>query len=62
MDLTSLITALCALTLGFLAGLLTFKRSLRWCRNCGTVLKCPVCTTGKLVAVKNLTTPSPLSR
>jgi hypothetical protein len=35
-------TALSALGLGFLAGLLTFKRSLR-CPGCGWVLRCPRC-------------------
>ena len=28
---------------GFLAGLLTFKRSLRWCRYCGRTLSCSAC-------------------
>ncbi len=32
---------LAALTVGFAAGLLTFKRSLRWCRYCGLTLSCP---------------------
>ncbi len=27
--------------LAYLAGLLTFKRSLRWCPGCGTELACP---------------------
>lgn len=29
------------LMLGFLAGLLTFKRTLQWCRECGAQLTCP---------------------
>lgn len=29
--------------LGFLCGLTTFRRSLRWCRNCGETLSCPRC-------------------
>jgi hypothetical protein len=29
---------------GFLAGLTTFKRSLTWCKACGTTLTCSVCT------------------
>jgi len=29
--------------LGVLAGLLTFKRSLRWCPNCGATLACLHC-------------------
>lgn len=33
--------ALGGVLLGFLAGLLTFKRSLVWCRDCGSVLACP---------------------
>ncbi len=32
--------------LGFLAGLTTFRRSLRWCRECGETLRCPLCTGG----------------
>lgn len=30
--------------LGWLAGMLTFKRSLRWCSACGAGLKCPQCS------------------
>lgn len=37
-----LITAT-ALAGGWLAGLLTFRRSLRWCPSCGADLKCPRC-------------------
>ncbi|MGH3736784.1 MAG: hypothetical protein ACRDT6_14420 [Micromonosporaceae bacterium] len=29
--------------LGFLCGLVTFRRSLRWCRECGETLRCPHC-------------------
>jgi hypothetical protein len=29
--------------LGFLAGMLTFKVKLRWCRACGATLTCPDC-------------------
>jgi hypothetical protein len=36
-------TVLAAVVLGFLARLLTFKRGLRWCRTCGSVLRCPRC-------------------
>jgi hypothetical protein len=34
------------LMIGFLAGLLTFKRSQQWCARCGATKKCPdpVCT------------------
>jgi hypothetical protein len=32
-----------ALLLGYLAGLLTFKRSNRWCPACGANLRCPTC-------------------
>lgn len=32
-----------ALVIGFLAGLFTFKRSLRWCSLCGATLRCPHC-------------------
>jgi hypothetical protein len=30
--------------LSFLAGLLLFKRSLSWCRTCGSTLTCADCT------------------
>jgi hypothetical protein len=36
-------TVLAALAVGFLGGLLTFKRSLRWCRRCGGHLQCLAC-------------------
>jgi predicted RNA-binding protein with PUA domain len=42
-NLTYAATTVVALLLGFLAGLLTFKRTLRWCRTCGLVLRCPEC-------------------
>jgi len=32
-----------ALPLGWLAGLLTFRRTLKWCPDCGAGLKCPSC-------------------
>jgi hypothetical protein len=32
-----------ALFLGWIAGMLTFKRSLTWCRVCGSTLTCPDC-------------------
>jgi len=35
-----------ALTVGFLAGLLTFKVKRRWCENCGQNLTCPSCLAG----------------
>lgn len=44
MNLTSIAAISAALVLGFLAGLLTFKRSLQWCRTCGASLSCPECT------------------
>jgi hypothetical protein len=37
------LAAISALVLGFLAGLSTFKRSLMWCRICGSTLRCTVC-------------------
>jgi hypothetical protein len=43
MSLTSIAAINAALVLGFLAGLLTFKRSLQWCRTCGASLSCPEC-------------------
>jgi len=29
--------------LGFLAGLLSFKVKIKWCRTCGAVKSCPTC-------------------
>jgi hypothetical protein len=43
MNLLPIAAISAALMLGFLAGLLTFKRSLRWCRTCGAILTCPDC-------------------
>jgi hypothetical protein len=37
-------TIITAIAVGFLAGLLTFKRSLRWCRHCGQTLSCADCS------------------
>ena len=37
------IVALSALIVGFLAGLLTFKRSEQWCTECGETKRCPKC-------------------
>ncbi len=37
------IAALSALLLGFVAGLVTLKRSSRWCPACGAVLRCTEC-------------------
>src|SRR5262245_47429493 len=44
MSWPSIVVAVAALAFGFLAGFTTFKRSLRWCRACGSVLRCPDCT------------------
>jgi hypothetical protein len=33
-----------SLLIGFLAGLAVFKRSLLWCKTCGSTLTCTVCT------------------
>jgi hypothetical protein len=37
------VTALAALTLGFIAGLVALRRSSRWCPGCGDVLRCVRC-------------------
>jgi hypothetical protein len=36
-----LIPVLPCLLLGFMAGLLTFRRKQRWCAGCGAMLTCP---------------------
>jgi hypothetical protein len=40
------LVAISSLLIGFLAGLLTFKRKQQWCERCGAVKTCPdrVCT------------------
>lgn len=43
MNYTYIASTVAALVLGFLTGLLTFKRSLRWCPVCGATLLCPDC-------------------
>jgi len=43
MDLIFTVATGAALALGFLAGLLIFKRSLQWCRTCGATLTCAEC-------------------
>ncbi|WP_204013869.1 hypothetical protein [Virgisporangium aurantiacum] len=35
--------AAATLTLGFMVGFVTFKRSRQWCPGCGAVLRCPEC-------------------
>lgn len=37
------VVAIVVLPLGFLAGMLTFRRSQRWCPECGALLTCPDC-------------------
>lgn len=34
-------TAIAALVLGFLSGLLAFRVKQRWCAHCGATLACP---------------------
>ena len=38
-----LVVVLPALVLGFVAGLVTLKRSARWCPACGQALRCTHC-------------------
>jgi hypothetical protein len=40
MSYTHLVITVAALLVGYLAGLLTFKRSNRWCPACGSSLVC----------------------
>jgi hypothetical protein len=37
------VTAVLAMLLGFVSGLLTIRRSARWCPSCGAGLRCPDC-------------------
>jgi hypothetical protein len=46
MGYVSGVVGVVALALGFLAGLLTFRRSLQWCPSCGETLTCPGCRRG----------------
>lgn len=44
MSIGLVIPALIAVAaLGWLGGMLTLKRSQRWCPRCGTALQCPDC-------------------
>lgn len=38
--MTFVFVVCCALAMGFVAGLLTFRRSGRWCPTCGRTLHC----------------------
>jgi len=38
-----ILATLAALAVGFIAGLLTLKRSNRWCPSCGHTLACTQC-------------------
>ena len=38
-----LIPTVSCLVVGFLAGLLAFRRTERWCPHCGAVARCPEC-------------------
>lgn len=40
----TLLAVIGSLLVGFLAGFAVFKRSLLWCRACGSTLTCSVCT------------------
>jgi hypothetical protein len=42
MVMALIVGVLVALTVGFLAGLLTFRAKQRWCGVCGGSLVCPV--------------------
>jgi len=58
MSLTTIAATGTALILGFLAGLLTFKRSLQWCRTCGATLDCLTCAQpGRRPATEATTRP-----
>jgi len=43
MDYLYAVTAAAGLIAGFVGGLVTFKRSLRWCPGCGATLRCLEC-------------------
>ena len=44
--LTVTVVAVLTLVVGFVAGLVTFKRSRLWCVECGATLRCVECTEG----------------
>jgi hypothetical protein len=48
----SYLTIVVALLVGWLAGMLTFKRSEHWCRACGTRLTCAACVQRHVFANK----------
>ena len=36
-----IVTCTAAVIVGFLSGLLTFRKAQRWCPSCGSTLACP---------------------
>jgi len=44
--LLTVLAVLIALLLGFLAGLVTYQKSRRWCTVCGATLSCAHCRAG----------------
>ncbi len=44
MTIAITLALLIAALLGFLIGLFSFKIKSSWCRECGTTLNCPACT------------------
>lgn len=42
-NLALLIGVIPALLVGFIAGLVTYRKSRRWCTACGATLRCPDC-------------------
>jgi hypothetical protein len=45
-NLARLIGVIPALLVGFIAGLVTYRKSRRWCTACGATLHCPDCAEG----------------
>jgi hypothetical protein len=44
-------------SLAFLAGMLTFKAKLRWCRACGATLTCPDCRIARRLSARRSSAP-----
>jgi hypothetical protein len=42
-----------ALVVGFAAGFVTFRRSLKWCPSCGAGLRCIECTSRRATAIRS---------
>lgn len=56
--IASVLAVIASLVIGWLAGMLTFRRAQRWCTTCGLSLTCPECDDARdlrVLAARGLT-------